>query len=73
MVQEIAEGVVDMQLEYLVSGSTGYVAADAVADWSQVTAVRVELTMEGPEAVDVDGTPIVRTVSHIVTLRNRNT
>lgn len=73
LVQEIAEGVSDMQLEYLVAGSSGYVTAENVGNWSQVLAVRVNLTMEGPEAVDVDGTPIVRTVSHVVTLRNRNT
>lgn len=70
--QEIAEGVADMQLQYLTAGGSQYVNADAITDWGQVSAVRVVLTMESTENVDVDGTPITRTVAHTVTLRNRN-
>lgn len=70
--QEIAEGVVDMQLQYLAAGGSEYVDANQITDWSQVSAVRVVLTVEGTENVDVDGTPITRTVAHTVTLRNRN-
>lgn len=70
--QEIAEGVADMQLQYLVSGGPEYRDANAITDWSQVSAVRVVLTVESTERVDVDGTPITRTVAHTVTLRNRN-
>lgn len=71
-VQEVAEGVQDMQLQYLSTGGAAYQDASAVADWSRVTAVRVVLTMQGTENVDVDGTPTVRTIAHTVTLRNRN-
>ena len=71
-VQEVAEGVQDMQLQYLSTGGADYQDASAVADWSRVTAVRVVLTMQGTENVDVDGTPTVRTIAHTVTLRNRN-
>lgn len=71
-VQEVAEGVQDMQLQYLSLGGAQYQDASAVADWSRVTAVRVVLTLQGTENVDVDGTPTVRTIAHTVTLRNRN-
>lgn len=70
--QEIAEGVQDMQLEYLVTGQTQYQAATAVTNWANVAAVRVVLTMQGPENAGTGGVPLVRTIAHTVTLRNRN-
>lgn len=69
-VQEIAEGVHDMQLQYLSVGGTDYQDATAVANWRQVTAVRVVLTMQSNESID--GAPVVRTIAHTVTIRNRN-
>lgn len=75
--QEIAEGIVDMQLQYLVPGSPDYVDASAVtaAQWPQVSAARVVLTMESTEQVGVDAagaTSLERQLAHVVTLRNRN-
>lgn len=69
--QEIADGVQDMQLEFLQRGAAGddYQPADAITDWSQVVATRIILTLEGPEAVD--GEPLEREFQHVVTLRNR--
>lgn len=69
-VQEVAEGVQDMQLQYLSNGGTDYQNANAVTNWSQVTAVRVVLTMQSNE--QIDGAPVVRTIAHTVTIRNRN-
>ena len=78
MRQEIAEGVVDMQLEYLVAGATDYASASAItaAQWPDVSAVRVVLTLESGEKVGVDADtlaskPISRTLAHVITLRNR--
>lgn len=69
-VQEVAEGVQDMQLQYLSNGGTDYQDANAVANWAQVTAVRVVLTLQSNERID--GAPVVRTIAHTVTIRNRN-
>jgi type IV pilus assembly protein PilW len=72
--EEVADGVRDMQLSYLVSGSAAYVAATAVADWSTVTAVRVNLSYEGPDqGTSTAGTAqrLVREVAFTVNLRNR--
>ena len=68
--EEIAEGVEDMQLEYLVPGQD-YLEASSVPNWSEVTAIRVTLTLKGGEAVGTDGSELTRTLSHVVTLRNR--
>ncbi len=71
--EEVAEGVRDMQLTYLVAGGADYVAAAAVADWSQVTAVRFDLAYESPDAgVSTTGVGqrLVRTVAFTVNLRN---
>lgn len=69
-VQEVAEGVQDLQLQYLSAGGTDYQDANAVANWAQVTAVRVVLTLQSNERVD--GAPVVRTIANTVTVRNRN-
>ena len=69
-VQEVAEGVQDMQLQYLSNGSTDYQNANAVTNWAQVTAVRVVLTLQSNE--QIDGAPVVRTIANTVTIRNRN-
>jgi type IV pilus assembly protein PilW len=72
--QEIAEGVQDMQLEYLVAGATAYVNADSVtaAQWAGTTvlAVRVVITLQGEQA-NAGGDAVQRTLEHTVTLRNR--
>lgn len=70
--QEIAEGVHDMQLEYLMVGDTAYLPAASVTDWSRVSAVRVVLTMRSSENAGTGNAPLERTIAHTVTLRNRN-
>lgn len=64
--EEVAEGVQQMQVSYLTSGSNSFVTAPA--NWGNVVAVRVELTLQG---ADVDGQEMVRTASNIVSLRGR--
>jgi len=73
--EEVAEGVRDMQLNYLIAGATDYATATAVAaaDWSRVTAVRVDMTFEAPEAGATTSTTaprLARTVGYTATLRN---
>lgn len=70
--QQIVEGVVDMQLSYLERGDAQYTDATGVANWAQVTAVRIDLTMLGQQRVGTAGTPISRTLTHIVAIRNRS-
>jgi hypothetical protein len=62
-----------MQLRYLVSGGVGYVAAAAVADWTQVLAVRLDLTYESPDtgiSTSAAAARLTRTVGFTVNLRN---
>lgn len=75
---EVVEGVEDLQVTYLVSGTNNYVTADAVADWRRVVAARLEVALEGArgaqsarEIQGTDGEAIGRTVTHVVALRNR--
>lgn len=71
---EVADGVQDMQLEYLVAGADSYAGPAAVtaAQWNSrnVLAVRVQLTLEVEQA-NAGGDPVRRTLEHTVTLRNR--
>ena len=72
--EEIAEGVSDMQILYLLPGATAYANADDIpaTRWSEVTAVRITYTVEGNDGISTDGQRIRRTLAHTVTLRNRN-
>ncbi|HRD96708.1 MAG TPA: prepilin-type N-terminal cleavage/methylation domain-containing protein [Rubrivivax sp.] len=74
-IEEVAEGVRNMQLSYLVTGAADYVTADAVAaaDWERVTAVRFDLTFESPDTGinAATGQRLVRTVAYTVNLRNQ--
>lgn len=71
---EIAEGVRDMSLRYLLSGSTNYVDATAVsaADWTsdKVVAVSADLTIEGTDPAGIDGRTLQRRLQLVITLRN---
>jgi type IV pilus assembly protein PilW len=70
---EIAQGIQGMTLQYLVKGQTSYAPASSLttaAQWAAVSAVKVTLTLAGPDRAGTDGTPIVRTVQHVITLRN---
>lgn len=80
--EEIAEGVRDMQLDYLLRNTatgtldSNWVAADLITDWrpiaaAQVVAVRLRLTLETLAAVGTDQQPVERQLIHVVNLRNR--
>lgn len=71
--EEVAEGINDMQITYLVSGATDYVAASVVTDWSQVTAARFDITYQSPETgVSTRGAAqrLMRTVGFTTAFRN---
>ncbi len=71
--EEVAEGINDMQITYLVNGDTDYVAASVVSDWSRVIAVRFDITYQSPETgVSTRGAAqrLMRTVGFTTTLRN---
>lgn len=76
--EEVVAGVVDMQIRYLRDGTNGFVEADAVsaAQWEDVTAVQVDITVESQDArvssdPGVSNGRLRRSFSQIVTLRNR--
>ena len=72
--QQIAEGVNNMQLQYLLDGAAAYVDAAAVTAanrWNDVTAVRVALDMRSADGAGIGGAPLQRRIAHTVTLRNR--
>lgn len=61
-----------MALTYLVDGTTSYGNAASVAGrWSQVTAIRITLTLAGTDRDGVDNAALARTVSQVIALRNR--
>jgi len=68
--QEITDGVTDMQITYREGGA--YVAAGAVANWANVTAARITITLQSLENVGPDGQAVQRQLVHTVSLRNRN-
>ncbi|AFL74090.1 PilW family protein [Thiocystis violascens] len=76
--QEIAEGITDMQLQYLTrtgtSPATDYVDASSIASWANtanalVIAVRVTLDLESRENAGSDGAPLKRSLIHVVNRR----
>ncbi|KFN47878.1 PilW family protein, partial [Arenimonas metalli] len=78
--EEVTEGIQDMQLTYLVPGTSGYVPAASVAttSWREVNAVRIDLDLIAVAGVQTaneirgtDGLALTRPLSHVVTLRNR--
>jgi type IV pilus assembly protein PilW len=71
--QEIAEGVNNMQLQYLLDGAAAYVDAAAVPAnrWDDVTAVRVTLDLLSADRAGVGGAQLQRRLAHTVALRNR--
>lgn len=81
--QEIAEGVTDMQIAYLLRDeATGnldadWIGASAVTDWTtaaakQVVAVRFDLTFQTSANVGTSQQPLTRHLIHVVNLRNRS-
>jgi type IV pilus assembly protein PilW len=74
--QEIADNVINMQVQYLLLGATSYVNAASVttAQWNSanVVAVRILLTLrEHANAANPNSDVFDRTLEHTVTLRNR--
>jgi type IV pilus assembly protein PilW len=71
--QEIAEGVNDMEMQYLLEGAVNYVDATLIpADrWNDVTAVRVTLDLLSDDRAGIGGAQLQRRIGHTVTLRNR--
>ncbi len=71
--QEVAEGVSNLSVLYLVEGQTAYQAAAAVgSNWGDVTSARITLTLAGTDRVGAGGETIQRQLIHVVSLRNRN-
>lgn len=73
---EMVRNVTGMQLQYLVNGNgaggTQFVDAQNVANWDNVTAVRVALTMQSTnQRAGTDVQPLTRPYVTTVTLRNR--
>ena len=76
---EIAAGVVNMQLLYKLRNSDALIKANAVADWTLVNAIQVTLTLEPERGTftgkDLEGTQagkkLQRTLSTLVAMRNR--
>ena len=71
--QEIAEGVDNMELKYLLEGAVNYVDATLIPAnrWNDVTAVRVTLDMLSADGAGMGGAQLQRRIAHTVTLRNR--
>lgn len=82
--QEVAEGVTDLQLEYLTrvgtSPASSYANATLIGSWandavSPVIAVRIAMDLESLEAVGTDAanpnTVLRRQLIHVVSLRHR--
>lgn len=77
LVEEVAEGIVDLQIEYLEQDISGalpndYVDATTVTDWENVVAARLVVTLETLEPI-AGGNPLVRRWYTIFALRNRAT
>jgi type IV pilus assembly protein PilW len=72
--QEMVRNVTNMQIAYLVKGASSYVAASsgALTDWSNVTAVQVQLTFQSTnQRAGTDVQPLQRNYTTTITLRNR--
>ncbi len=70
--EEVVEGVQDLQMSYLISGTQDYVDTVAAARWPEVEAVRVQLTVVGQDRDGTNNQPLQRLLSHTVVLRNRS-
>lgn len=73
--QEITENVDDMQIRYLLPGSSTFVTAatvNAAGRWAEVQAVQLNITLKGVDKVGTDASQVSRTLRHIVSLRNRS-
>ncbi|HHW4679950.1 MAG TPA: PilW family protein [Xylella taiwanensis] len=69
---EVAESISAMQMTYLLKGAAKYVTASEVSEWKNVIAVRVALTIQTTDRVGVDNRVVARTLTSVISLRNRN-
>jgi type IV pilus assembly protein PilW len=71
--EEVINGVLDMEITYLLPGAAAYVAATAVPAprWREVTAVRVELMLQSEDAVGTGNQRLQRPIVQTINLRNR--
>lgn len=71
--EEIADGVNNMQVSFLLPGNADYVASGAVpnARWDEVMAVRIAITFESADAIGTGGQRIQRPMIQTFNLRNR--
>lgn len=84
---EVAEGITDLQIEYLSRDCNDVLAANYVSassipatycpngstDWTRVISARIALTLESLERVGTGGQTLRRNLTTTVTLRNRQT
>ncbi len=73
--EEVAEGVRDLQITYLLNAGTVYVNATAVAAanrWNEVAAVRIAMTVEGNDLIGTNGQRLNRNIIQTINLRNRS-
>lgn len=77
--EEVTEGIQALDLRYLLPGTNQYTASIPVARWSEVSAVRIGLTLQAAEGALVnreiqgtDGQALTRQMAHVVTIRGRN-
>jgi type IV pilus assembly protein PilW len=70
--QEMVRGVSALGLTYHQSGASTFTAADSVTSWAPtvIDAVRIDLTLVGHDTRSTSSTPITRTLSTVVALRN---
>lgn len=74
-IQEIAEGITDMQIVYLLKNGTAledaYTAATTTTNWSLPVAVRITLTANSSDKASTNQTALERKFIHVISLRNR--
>ena len=71
--EEIAEGVNNMQVSFLLPGDAAFVTSDAVplARWNEALAVRIAITFESADAIGTGAVRIQRPMIQTFNLRNR--
>lgn len=71
--EEVAEGVSDMQIDYLVQGAAAYADATTVADWTAVIGMRIAITLRSAQSgvSTAASTRIDRPMTFTLSLRNR--
>lgn len=71
--EEVAEGVNNMQVSFLLPGNADFVASGAVplARWDEVLAVRIAITFESADAIGTGAVRIQRPMIQTFNLRNR--